>query len=1060
MLKRFIGFSLKNRLFVVVAAIIVAVAGGITAARMPIDVLPDLNRPTVTIITESHAMEPQDIEQLVTLPLEQMLNGATGVLRVRSSSGLGLSVVTVEFDWGTDIYRNRQIVQEKLQLAAPLLPEGVQPQMAPISSIMGQVQLIGVVSESRDRPVSELRSLVDYELRYRLLAIPGVAKIITMGGSARQLQVVMDQDKLRTFQVTPEEVAAAIEASNHNAAGGFIEIGDRAPVITVRGLLADKEQLADAVVKPDPRRPVRIRDVARVEFGPSLIRTGDAGINGKAGVVIVVMKQPGYDTIKLTAAVNDALAAWESTQSGAVEVSPGLFQQADFIHRAIDNVFEAVRDGAVLVIVILFIFLVNLRTTFITLTAIPLSMALTVLIFSALGLNINTMTLGGLAAAVGMLVDNAIVVVENTFRRLRQNHDRDKQQRTQAIRVIFEAAGEVLQPIVIGTLVVIVVYLPLFFLSGLEGRLFTPIGIAYIISVGASLLVALTVTPALCYFLLPSYTARRSRGDSLVVRALKIAGGWAIRFSIRHAPHVIAALAVLVVLGMAIVATRGTQFLPEFNEGVAQINMFLPPETGLTTSNNYGKRMEQLMLQVRGVKSVVRRTGRAEGDEHAEGVNVTEAIVNFDSTVNRKREEMIEEIRVRLTDALPGVAIGVDQPLAHLLSHMLSGIRAQVAVKIFGPDLDELRRFAGEVEAAIRPIPGVKDLIVEPQVLVPNVEIRPRREQMVRFGISVHKIADTVELSLGGETISRLVDGQYTYPIVVRMEAKDRQDLDRIRNLLIHTEDGDVLRLRDVADVLMSLTPNNINREHVSRRIAVQHNVAGRSLGEVVADVQEALAPVRKRLQDLPGYHMQISGQFEAQQEATRRIVALSFLSLAMMILILFMHFQSINLSFQVLAGIPMAFIGAVAYIVLSAQSMSVATLVGLISLGGIAARNGILLIDHYLHMMRVDLLPLDEDLIVRAGQERMVPVMMTALTSGIALIPLVLAPGEPGKEILYPVATVIIGGLVSSTLLEFSVRPALFWLFGRDTAVRLTSPSASEAEADMLAAPLPKPQP
>jgi len=1035
MLKKIIRFSLKNRLFVVVVAIIIAITGGLTAWRMPIDVLPDLNRPTVTIMSEAHAMEPQDVEQLVTLPLEQMLNGATGVVRVRSSSGLGLSVVTVEFGWGTDIYRNRQIVSEKLQVARPLLPEGVQPQMAPISSIMGQVQLIGVQWKDPSGSISELRAKVDYELRYRLLAVPGVAKVITMGGAGRQVQVVMDTDKLRTFEVTPEDVAEAIKNSNRNASGGFIDLGDKAPVITVRGLLVEKEQLADAVVRPDSVRPIRISDVARVEFGPALIRSGDAGINGEPGVVLVIMKQPKYDTVKLTEAINASLDSWVDAQGGQVTVLPGLFQQADFIHRAIDNVMAAVRDGAILVVIILFIFLMNFRTTFITLTAIPLSIAITALVFAAMGLSINTMTLGGLAVAIGALVDDAIVSIENSFRRLRQNSELAESEQAHAIEVLFEAACEVLQPIVIGTLVVIVVYLPLFSLSGLEGRLFTPIGLAYIVSVAASLLVALTVTPALSYLLLPGYMAKRQRRESVVVRGLKHVAGGAIRFSIRQAPHVVATLAVLVLVAVAFMATRGTQFLPEFNEGVAQINMFLPPETGLQTSNEYGSGLEETMMQIDGVVSVGRRTGRAAGDEHAEGVNVSEAIVTFDPNASRSREDIIEDIRTRLADEFPGVAIGVDQPLAHLLSHMLSGVKAQVAIKVFGPDLDELRGLATQIEMQIRPIPGVKDLIVEPQVLVPNVEIQPRREQAARFGISVDQIAETIELSLGGEAVSRLVDGQYTYPIVVRTEAKDRASLDRIRNILIKTDAGDLLRLRDVAAVRLSATPNNINRENVSRRIVVQHNVAGRSLGEVVADVQTALIPIHETLRGMPGYHLQISGQFEAQQEATRGIMRQGFLALALMIMILFMHFRTLNLSFQVLCGIPMAFIGAIAYIVLSEQDLSVATLVGLISLGGIAARNGILLIDHYLHMMRVDGVPFSEELIVRAGQERMVPVMMTALTSGIALIPLALSQGQPGKEILYPVATVIIGGLVSSTLLEFSVRPALFWLFGQTVA-------------------------
>jgi CzcA family heavy metal efflux pump len=1039
MLSKLIRLSIDNRLFVVIVGLLIAVLGTITATRMPVDVLPDLNRPTVTVMSEAHAMEPLDVERLVTIPLEQTLNGATGVTRVRSSSGLGLSVVTVEFEWGTDIYRNRQIVSEKLQLTRSRLPDHVQPQMAPISSIMGQVQIIGVQWADRNRPVSELRALVDYELRNRLSSITGVAKVITMGGAAKQLQVIMDAGKLRTFGVTPEDVAAAIRDSNRNAGGGFINLGAAAPVITVRGLLTDEEELANAVVRADADRPILISDIGRVEFGPALVRTGDASVNGAPGVVLVIMKQPGSDTVKLTEAVDSSLAEWAAGMGGAVTVEPALFRQADFIHRAIDNVFDAVKDGSILVVIVLFIFLMNVRTTFITLTAIPLSVAVTALAFHTFGLSINTMTLGGLAVAVGALVDDAIVGVENVFRRLSQNADAAEGDRLSATQVVYTACREVQRPIVIGTALVIVVYLPLFFLSGLEGRLFTPIGIAYIVSVTASLLVALTVTPALCCYLLPKYVAAKERSDSLVVRGLKSVADRCIRFSIRRAPHVVAVLAVLTTLAVAVAATRGTQFLPEFNEGVAQINMFLPPETGLETSTGYAQYMSELMLDVDGVASVVARTGRAAGDEHAEGVNVTEAIVTFSSDTTRSRAAMIAEIRDRMHTAFPGVAIGVDQPLAHLLSHMLSGVKAQVAIKAFGPNLDELRRISSEVEAAIREIDGVKDLIVEPQVLVPNVEVTPHREQMRRFGITVDQIAETVELSLGGEPVSRMIDGQFAYPIVVRLNAADRENLDKVRNILIMTENGDQLRLRDVADVHIAATPNNVNREHVSRRIVVQHNVADRSLGEVVADVQAALVPIRQQLAESgrSEYSLVVSGQFEAQQAATRRIGLLSVMSLLMMVLILFMHFKSLNLSMQVLAGIPMAFIGAVAYILLSDQALSVATLVGLVSLAGIAARNGILLIDHYLRMIRVEGAAFSEETLVRAGQERMVPVVMTALTSGIALVPLALAPGEPGREILYPVATVIIGGLISSTLLEFSVRPALFWLFGRDVAAQ-----------------------
>lgn len=1051
MLNRLVAFSLKNRLFIVIAAVLIAAYGTFSASKLSIDVLPDLNRPTVTILTEAHAMVPEDVERLVTFPLEQSLNGATGVMRVRSSSGTGLSVIFVEFNWGTDIYRNRQIVQEKLQLATTKMPPGIEPQMAPISSIMGQIQFIGIRSKDNKTDVTELRALADYNIKYRLLSIPGVANIVAIGGAPRQLQVIVDAEKLNTFDVTVQDVAEAIEDSNKNASGGFLNIGSKGPVITVTGLIQKKEELESAVIKYDEERPVRISDVARVDFGPAAIKTGEAGVDGGPGVILVIFKQVGTDTVELTKRINEELEIVQKSLAKDVEIIPNVFQQASFIERAIKNVEEAILDGGILVVIILFVFLLNFRTTFITLTAIPLSIALTIIVFSAFGLSINTMTLGGLAVAIGALVDDAIVGLENIFRRLKQNAQKEKPQNS--LWVIFKAVSEVRKAIVIGTLLVIVVYLPLFFLSGLEGKLFTPIGITYILSVGCSLLVSLTVTPALCYYLLTKSSALKDQKDSFVVRKLKVRAEQLIRFSIKHSLMSMALLTAFVVVGMVMLATRGSQFLPEFNEGTAQINLILPPETGLETSDEYGRRLEQVLMTVKGVEHVGRRTGRAEGDEHAEGVGTTEAILSLDPESGRTKEEIVGEIREKIADEFPGVATAVDQPLAHLLSHMLSGVKAQVAIKVFGPDLDQLRKIAKEVESAIKPINGVKDLYVESQVLIDRISVNPKREQLAQFGLKVNDIAETVELAMGGEAVSQMTVGQYVFPMILRLEEKDRKNMDNIKGLYVKDEGGNLIVLSDVADVGLTKTPNNINREHVARRIVVQHNVAERSLGEVVEDVTKALAPIEAGLADKPGYSIRISGQFEAQQEAQKRITVLSVFSLLIMGLILFMHFKSITFSIQVMMSIPMAFIGAVAYIVISGQTVSIATLVGLISLGGVAARNAILLLDHYMHLMKEEGEPFSIDMIVRAGQERMVPVVMTALTSGIALVPIALSPGEPGREILYPVATVIVGGLMSSTLLEFVVAPAMFWTFGRKAAEHLAAiPEPRDRAAEELA--------
>ncbi|MCW8131964.1 MAG: efflux RND transporter permease subunit [Planctomycetota bacterium] len=1048
MLNRLIALALRNRLSVALAALLIAAYGIHTALRMPIDVLPDLNRPTVTLMAEAHAMVPEDVERLVTIPIEQMLNGATGVTRVRSASGLGLSVVQVEFGWETDIFRNRQIVQEKLQLAQSKLPPDVQVQMAPISSIMGQVQLIGFQSKSGKTDVNAIRAFVDQHVKPRLLSISGVAQIVSIGGASRQMQVTVSAGKLRAFDVTFEEVADAVRAANLNASGGFMNVGAKGPVITVTGRVEWAEHLAQAVVRPDPIRPVRLGDVARVDFGPAALRTGEAGVNAKPGVISVVFKQPGVDTVDLTDRVNAELAELRATLPEDVAIVEDVFQQAEFIHRAIDNVQDAVRDGAILVVIVLFLFLLNFRTTFITLTAIPLSVAITAIVFSLLGLSINTMTLGGLAVAIGALVDDAIVDVENVFRRLRQNPGANP------LAVIFKASSEVRNPILVGTLLVVVVYVPLFCLTGLEGRLFAPIGLAYIISTLASLVVSLTVTPVLCFYLLGGKFALSHREDGWLVRKLKQASGATIAFSMRHPLPILGCLLATVLCGVFVLATRGSEFLPEFNEGSYQANLILPPDTGLETSDAYGKRMEEVLTSIEGVKNVGRRTGRAEGDEHAEGVNTTETIFTIDPASKRSRNEIRDEAQQRLEDEFPGAAVAVEQPLAHLLSHLLSGVNAQVAIKINGPDLEVLRKTASEVENALRPIPGVTALYTQPLVRVDQIVVEPRRERLAAFGLSVKDVSEAVELGGGGEELSRIVSGQVSYPIIVRLEEKDRNSLESLRGLPLRTPEGARIRLSDVADVKISQTPNNINRENVSRRAVVQHNVAGRSLGEVVADVERALEPIKQKLAGMPGYSIRLSGQFEAQAEAQRLLIVLSFVSLAAMFLILFLQFRSVNLSMQVLMSIPMAFVGAVTYIVLSGQTMSVATLVGLISLGGIAARNAILLIDHYLHLMREEGETFSREMIVRAGQERMVPVLMTALCSGIALIPLALAPDEPGRELLYPVATVIIGGLISSTLLDFLVTPGLFWTFGRTDAERLAAaPRRKDAELEAIAA-------
>ena len=1028
MLDRIIAFSLRNRILVLATALAIAIVGTITAENLPIDVLPDLNRPTVTVLAEAHEYSPEDVERYITHYIEQAVNGATGVTRVRSSSGMGLSVVWVEFDWNTDIYRNRQIVQEKLQLARAHLPEGITPHMAPISSIMGQIMHVGVRSRSGTTSPTEIRALADQLVKLRLLSVSGVAQVVSTGGAPPQLQVTVDAEKLQAHGVTLQEVEAAIQNGNLSGAGGFLTLGNEGPLVSVMGLVQQERELATAVIRDDDVRPVLLQDVAEVKFGPAAVRTGTAGIDAGPGVILTVQMQPVVDTVELTERVEAELAEIQQTLPEDLEIMPGLYRQADFIERAVENVGHAVRDGAILVLIVLAVFLLNFRTTIITLTAIPLSIAVTALIFWMAGISINTMTLGGLAVAIGALVDDAIVDVENVFRRLKQNNQ--TQRPRSALAVVFMASSEVRGPILIGTIVVAAVYIPLFALSGMEGKLFAPIGVAYIVSILASLVVALTVTPVLCSYLLPNFKGLEKPQDGLVVRGLKDVAGRLIAFSVRYPKQIAVLLMALVISGGALMITRGSEFLPPFNEGSALVNLALPPGTNLETSDAFGRRLEKLIADVEGIQHFSRQTGRAEGDEHAHGVNFSAVLLSVDPDSGRSREEVLEDIRERVEEEFPGVPTSTEQPLAHLMSHMLSGVNAQVAIKIFGPDLVELRSIAAEVKGALEPIPGVADLIKEPQVLVKRVEVKPRRQDLARHGLTVHDIRETVELALEGEVVSRMNVGQYFYPIVVRLEAEDRKSLGSVENLLLHTSTGARLRLGDVADVQIGLTSNNVNRENVSRRIVVQHNVQGRSLGEVVSDVDRVLEPIRAELP--AGYSIQISGQFEAQEKATRVILWLSLLSLLVMFFVLFMHFRSVNLALQTLASIPMAFIGAVAFLLVTNQTMSVATLVGFVSLAGIAARNQILLIDHYLFLMREEGMPFGTDMLIRAGRERIVPVLMTALTSGVALIPLVLAPGQPGRELLYPVASVIVGGLLSSTLLDVLLTPGVFLLFGR----------------------------
>ena len=1034
MLNAVIRFSLRYRVITIALALVATCYGGYELSQLPIDVFPDLNRPRVTIMTEAPGLAPEEVETLITFPLESVLNGATGVQAVRSSSGVGLSVIYVEFAWGTDIYVDRQIVAEKIALAADRMPQGVRPQLAPISSIMGQVMQVGVWSEGGKTDPIEVRTTADWLIRQRLLTIPGVAQVVTMGGGRKQFQVLVNPDKLLKYDVTLDEVEKAVAASNANATGGYLDQGGNELLVRSLGRIQDLGELGSVVVKSSGERSVLLSDVARVAEAAQ-VKRGDAAVDGLPAVILTISKQPGADTRKLTTDVVRALDELKRSLPSDLRINTEVYQQKAFIDLSIHNVIEALRDGGILVVVVLFLFLLNFRTTFITLTAIPLSIVVTGLVFKWFDMSINTMTLGGLAVAIGELVDDAIVDVENIFRRLREN--RHATNPKSALRVVYEASSEVRNSIVFSTILVVLVFVPLFALGGMEGRLFTPLGVAYIVSILASLVVSLTVTPVLSYWLLPNAKIMGHEQDGLLVRVLKNIAGVAIRLSVRHPWPILGTVAAAVALSVVTVTQLGRDFLPPFNEGSVQVNVLLPPGMSLATSNHIAGMVDERLNEMRQDGKVLafgRRTGRAELDEHAEGVNVSEIIVSLNPKSGQSREAVLEEMREELSQ-VPGVVIAVEQPLAHLISHMLSGVKAQVGIKLYGDDLTVLRNKAEEMRAAIADVAGVKDLMVEQQVEIPQLQIKLDREQLAANGMTSDYVNEFIETAMNGRTVSEIVLGQRKFDLVVRLDDDFRQDPEKFQRLALNLPSGGRVPLSAIAQVYKSSGPNTINRENVRRRIILQCNTSGRDLNSVATDIQKRLAPIQATLPH--GYFVEFGGQFESQRNATRMMGLLSLISLAAMFLALYTLFHSVNMALQVLSALPMAAIGAVAALVVTGQSLTVASMVGFISLSGIASRNGILLIAHYLHLVRYEGEKFTPEMIERAGRERLAPMLMTALTAGIALIPLVLAAGEPGKEILYPVATVILGGLISSTLLDFFVHPALFWLFGRRDAER-----------------------
>ena len=1030
MLNAVIKFSLQNRLIVVAAASLLLVWGTYVAVNLPVDVLPDLNKPTVTILTEANGLAPEEVETLVSFPIETAMNGVPGVSRVRSQSGIGLSVIYVEFDWGTDVYRNRQLVAEKIAQAREQLPADVSPNLAPISSIMGEIMLVAVKSKSGVTDPLNVRSLADWTIRPRLLTIQGVAQITNIGGGVKQYQVLVTPEKLKQFGVTLEEVSSALEKSNANSTGGFVDANSQEYLIRNLGRFYSVDELKNTVVAYRNNTAIKVGDVANVEFGAK-IKRGDAGANGTPAVIMSIQKQPGASTLELTAEIDDALKELQASLPADIEINAHLFRQANFIETSISNVEEALRDGAILVVIVLFLFLLNFRTTFITLTAIPLSFVVTFLIFKAFGISINTMTLGGLAVAIGELVDDAIVDIENIFRRLREN--RRLENPRPALEVIYHASLEIRSSIVYATIIVALVFIPLFALSGVEGRLLAPLGLAYITALVASLVVSLTVTPVLASYLLPKMRAMRDEKDGFLVRFLKKWDEKLLHRTINHPWLVVVGATVLFLIAISTLPFVGTSFLPEFNEGTLTINIQAQPGTSLVESNRIGQIAEKLLLEVPEVISTGRRTGRAEMDEHAEGVYYTEIDVALKND-GRGREEILTDIREKMAE-IPGVSVNVGQPISHRLDHLQSGVTANIAVKLFGDDLQVLRSKAEEIRNVMAGVEGATDVYIEKQVLIPQIRFDVDRAKAAQYGLNAGEITETLETALNGKKVSEAVEGQRRFDVVVRFADEARNNLDALKNVTIDTPQGTQIPVSAVAAIENLPGPNQVLRENTKRRIVVQSNVAGRDLGSVVGDMRSRIAAQVK----LPeGYFIEYGGQFEAQQEATKTLSLLTVFSLIAIFFILLKALGDWHSALQVMVNIPLALIGAIAALLLTGGVFSIATLVGFISLVGITSRNGIMMISHYLHLIREEGEDFTEEMVIRGSLERLVPVLMTALTAGLSLVPLAIAAGSPGKEILHPLAVVVLGGILTSTLLDQIVTPAVFYKFGRHAAEKI----------------------
>ena len=1025
MLNALIRSSLNNRPLVLALAAGFLAWGGYVMTLLPVDVLPDLTAPTVTIIVESPGMAPTDMESLVTFPIEATMNGASGVRRVRSATAVGVAIIWVEFDWGEDVYRARQTVAERLNLAAESLPPGTsRPFLAPISSIMGEILFVGLTSE-RHSPL-ELRTVADTVIRRRVLAVAGVAQVTPIGGGQKQYQVRLSPDKLRAYDVSLTEVQDAIRAGNQNTSAGFRVAGGQEYLIQGFGRYSNLDEIRRTVVVQHDATPVYVSDLGSVEIGQALKR-GEGSLNGDPAVIIGIRKQPETNTLELTSAIDAVLDEIELGLPQGMVIERNVFRQADFIEVAIANLEEAVTYGGLLVVLVVVVFLANTRASIISLFAIPLSLVAAFLGLDALGLTINSMTLGGLAIAIGELVDDAVIDVENVFRRLRQNAQLAEGNRRPVLEVVFEASSEIRGSVVFATIIVMLVFAPLFFLSGVESRLLVPLGIAYLAALFASLVVALTVTPVLCSYLLPRARAVLRGEDQILIRALKRAYEPVIRWSLRHSLVVMTASVLLMLPAVWSFSRMGRSFLPEFNEGALTVSSVTFPGTSLEESDRLGAALERVLLAVPEVVSTGRRTGRAELDEHLQGVEAAEIDLRLEMG-DRSKEEVLGDIRDRAT-LIPGTAVNVGQPISHRIDHMLSGTRSNIAVKIFGDDLRTLRALAEQVRAAISDIPGVVDLSVEQQTDIPTVSVRFNREALARYGMPAGAAAQALKTAFMGQKVGSILEGQVAVPLVVRYQGEPPERMETIRQTMIDTPSGARVPLSAVAQIREVRSPNFVTRENVQRKIVVSANVAGRDLRSVVNDIQDH---VERETDFPPGYRIEYGGQFESEAEASRRILLLGALVVVAILVILSTAFRSWRDALIIMSNLPLALIGGVVGVFLGGGVLSVASLIGFITLFGIATRNGIMLISHIKHLMTEEGVTDFRRAVIQGSCERLAPILMTALSTALALIPIGLGLGKTGSEIHAPLALVVLCGLFSSTALNMIVVPAVYWRFGK----------------------------